>query len=420
MCPVVTSTPQPGATPPPGPPASATLPTTMLVALALTGAIGPFATDTYLPALPLIVDEFAVSASTAQLTLTAFMVALAVGQLVIGPLSDRLGRRGLLIAGSVGTMVAAVACALAPSIWVLVLARVAQGFFGAAGIVLSKAIVVDVGRGPGVAKAFATLMAIQSVAPVIAPLFGGAVVPFGGWRGVFWLLAILSAITLIGVLVAVPESLRPEDRRGGGLKSTLADMRAVATHGPFVARVCTFVFTFGVLFSYISASPFIYQDMVGLSPTAYAVAFTVNALGILASNLAGARLVGRFAPEKILLTGVTGMVAAVVYLVVVVALSPAGTLGLAPVTVGFILLTLSIGLVLPNAAALSMQATQGRSGSGSAVLGAAQFSLAALVSPLTGLAGPHSAVPMLLVMGVSATLVLVAVRAMFSQPVRAT
>ena len=392
----------------------------MLVALALSGAIGPFATDTYLPALPLIVDEFEVSASTAQLTLTAFMVALAVGQLVIGPLSDGLGRRGLLIAGSVGTMVAAVACASAPSIWVLVLARVAQGFFGAAGIVLGKAIVVDVGRGPGVAKAFATLMAIQSVAPVIAPLFGGAVVPFGGWRGVFWLLAALSAVTLVGVIAAVPESLPVADRRAGGLRSTLADMRAVASYGPFAARVTAFVFTFGVLFAYISASPFVYQDMVGLSPSAYAVAFTVNALGILVSSLAGARLVGRFAPEKLLLTGMTGMVSAIVYLVVVVALSPAGTLNLAPVTVGFVLLTLSVGLAMPNAAALSMQATRGRSGSGSALLGAGQFGLAALVSPLTGLAGPNSAVPMLLVMGTCAAIVLVAVRGVFSLPLRAT
>ncbi|WP_230930446.1 multidrug effflux MFS transporter [Dietzia aurantiaca] len=402
------------------PAATRTLPGTMLVALALAGAIGPFATDTYLPALPLIVEEFGVTASTAQLTLTAFMVALAAGQLVIGPLSDRLGRRGLLVVGSVGTLLAAVACALAPSIWVLVLARVAQGFFGAAGIVLGKAIVVDVGRGPGVAKAFATLMAIQSVAPVIAPLFGGAVVPFGGWRGVFWLLAGLSAITLIGVIAAIPESLNAEDRRAGDLRSTLADMREVATFGPFLARVSTFVFSFGVLFAYISASPFIYQDMVGLSPSAFSVAFTVNALGILVSNIASARLAGRFAAEKILYTGVAGMVAAIVYLVVVVALSPAGTLGLVPVSAGFILLTLSIGAILPNAAALSMQATLGRSGSGSALLGAAQFSLAAIVSPLTGLAGPHSAIPMLLVMGVSAALVLLAVRAMISRPLRAT
>ncbi len=391
----------------------------MLVALALTGAIGPFATDTYLPALPLIVDEFSVTASVAQLTLTAFMIAMAAGQLVFGPLSDRLGRRGLLLLGSVGTLVAAVVCALAPSIEVLLLGRIAQGFFGAAGIVLSKAIVVDVGRGAGVAKAFATLMAIQSIAPVIAPLFGGAVVPFGGWRGVFWLLAALSAITLVGVLVAVPESLRPADRRTGGIASTLSDMGAVAGYGPFLARMSVFVFTFGVLFSYISASPFIYQDMVGLSPTAYAVAFTVNSLGILVSNLAGARLVGRFAPERILFTGVAGVATAVVYLAVVVALSPAGTLGLLPVTVGFILLTLSIGLVLPNAAALSMQAARGRSGSGSALLGAAQFSLAAIVSPLTGLAGPHSALPMLLVMGTCTAVVLVAVRAMISRPLPA-
>ena len=391
----------------------------MLVALALTGAIGPFATDTYLPALPLIVDEFGVTASVAQLTLTAFMIAMAAGQLVFGPLSDRLGRRGLLLLGSVGTLVAAIVCALAPSITVLLLGRIAQGFFGAAGIVLSKAIVVDVGRGAGVARAFATLMAIQSVAPVIAPLFGGVVVPFGGWRGVFWLLAALSAVTLLGVLVAVPESLRPADRRTGGIAQTLSDMGAVAGYGPFLARMSTFVFTFGVLFSYISASPFIYQDMVGLSPTAYAVAFTVNSLGILVSNLAGARLVGRFAPERILVTGVAGVATAVVYLVVVEALFPAGTLGLIPVTLGFILLTLSIGLVLPNAAALSMQATRGRSGSGSALLGAAQFSLAAIVSPLTGLAGPHSALPMLLVMGTCTAVVVVAVRAMVSRPLPA-
>ncbi|MEH6818762.1 MAG: multidrug effflux MFS transporter [Dietzia psychralcaliphila] len=401
-------------------PLPGTVPATMLMALALAGAIGPFATDTYLPALPLIVGEFGVSASVAQLTLTAFMVSLAVGQLVIGPLSDRMGRRTLLILGSVGTAIAAVVCALAPSIWVLVLGRVAQGFFGAAGIVLSKAVVVDVGRGAGVAKAFATLIALQSVAPVIAPLVGGAVVPFGGWRAVFWLLAGLSVVTAIGVVAAVPETLPPDSRRTGGFMSTLADMRVVATHGPFVARVSAFVFTFGVLFAYISASPFIYQDMVGLSPTAYSVAFTVNALGILASNLAGARLVGRFAPEKVMRTGVAGMVSAIAVLVVVVVLSPAGTLGLAPVTAGFLLLTLSIGLILPNAAALSMQATQGHSGSGSALLGAAQFSLAALVSPLTGLAGPHSALPMLVVMGCCAALVVVAVVAVFSRPVRAT
>lgn len=411
----MTSTPSP--TPPP---AAGTVPATMLVALALTGAIGPFATDTYLPALPLIVDEFGVTASTAQLTLTAFMVSLALGQLVIGPLSDRTGRRTLLLAGAIGTALAAVVCALAPTIWVLLAGRVAQGFFGAAGVVLAKAVVVDVGRGAGVAKAFATLMAIQSVAPVIAPLVGGAVVPFGGWRGVFWLLAALAAVTAVGVAVAVPESLPAADRRAGGVRATLSGMRTVATHGAFAARVSVFVFTFGVLFAYISASPFIYQDMVGLSPTAYAIAFTVNALGILVSNLAGARLVGRFAPEKLMGTGVAGMVVAIVFLVVVVALSPAGTLALAPVTVGFILLTLSIGTVLPNAVALAMQATRGNSGAGSALLGAAQFSLAALVSPLTGLAGPHSAVPMLAVMGTCATIAVVAAWVVLSRPVRAT
>ena len=183
-------------------------------------------------------------------------------------------------------------------------------------------------------------------------------VPFGGWRGVFWLLAALSAITLVGVLVAVPESLRPADRRTGGIASTLSDMGAVAGYGPFLARMSVFVFTFGVLFSYISASPFIYQDMVGLSPTAYAVAFTVNSLGILVSNLAGARLVGRFAPERILFTGVAGVATAVVYLAVVVALSPAGTLGL--LQAGASSATVSIGTGAVDGQATSVRKAAGR------------------------------------------------------------
>src|SRR5699024_4213565 len=157
-------------------------------------------------------------------------------------------------------------------------------------------------------------MAIQSAAPVIAPLVGGAVVPFDGWRTVFWLLAALSVVTTVGEVAAVPESLRADDRSTGGLRSTVADMRVVATHGPLVARVSAFVFTFGVLFAYSSASPFIYQDMAGLSPTALSVAFTVNALGILASNRAGARLVDRCAPEKLMLPGLTGVVTAIVVL----------------------------------------------------------------------------------------------------------
>ena len=393
---------------------------TTLLALAACGAIGPFATDTYLPGLPLLIDEFGVSASTSQLTLTAFMVAMAVGQLVFGPLSDRLGRRGLLVVGSVGTAAAAVVCALAPSIWVLLAGRVAQGFFGAAGVVLAKAVVVDVGRGPGVAKAFATLMGIQSVAPVIAPLVGGLVVPAGGWRAVFWLLAVLSTLTAVGVWAAVPESLAPDARRTGGLRSTLADMRVVGTHGPFVARLAVFVSAFGVLFAYISASPFVYQSMIGLSPTVYGVAFTANAVGMLGATLVGGRLVGRFSPERVLAVGVTGMVTALGALAVVALTSPAGTLPLVPTSLALLLLASSNGLVMPNAAALSMQATQGHSGTGSALLGAAQFTVAAAVSPLTGIAGPYSVAPLLAVTATCAAAMVAALLAVLSRRAPAT
>jgi DHA1 family bicyclomycin/chloramphenicol resistance-like MFS transporter len=192
-----------------------TLRTPTIVVLALLTAIAPLATDMYLPALPTMVGDLGSSASGVQLTLTTFLVGLALGQLVIGPLSDQFGRRGLLIVGTVVCALAGVACAFAPSAGFLVAARFVQGFSGAAGIVLSRAVIADRASGERAARLFSLMMVISGVAPVVAPLLGGSLVGAVGWRGIFWILAGVAVVMVVGVLSAVPESLPVERRQRG-------------------------------------------------------------------------------------------------------------------------------------------------------------------------------------------------------------
>lgn len=367
----------------------------ILVVLALCGGFAPFAIDAYLPGLPAIADEFSVDASIAQLTLTGFLVALGLMQLVIGPLSDQLGRRRLLLIGLTGSLIASIACALAPNIWVLIVARVFQGAFGAAGVVLSRAIVADLGRGVGVAKAFAMLMSIQSLAPIIAPLVGGLIVPTLGWRAVYWFLAGLGITVLIAAFFVVSESLPREHRRAGGVRSAVSDMLALQRSPLFVAPAAMFVVTFAVMFAYVSAAPFVLQRIVGLSEGWFSVVFTINSASILVANLTSARIVGRFGIIRIISVASVVFISVVAWLAVSVLVL--GTPGWA-VILGFFLLVFSFGFVLPNLAALAIGSTGDRSGSGSAMMGAGQFMLAAVVAPLTGIGDGTTAVPMVAVM----------------------
>lgn len=375
------------------------LPMTTTVVLALLTAIAPLATDMYLPAFPRMAVELGTSATAVQLSLTTFMVGLALGQLVIGPLSDQRGRRGLLIAGSAVCAAAGLACALAPSIGFLVVARFLQGFSGAAGVVLSRAVVSDRARGNAAAKLFGLMMLIQGVAPVLAPLLGGTLVNAVGWRGVFGILAGLSAVMLVGVLVLVPETLPRERRTGGGLAATVRDARTVLTNRRYLGWTGALVLGFAAMFAYISASPFVLQNVLGLSVGAYSVAFAANALGLgLVAGL-GTKLVERFGPRRLLVTGVVAVAVLSVLLLVDVVLLD---LPRWPTLVLLFLTVSSLGLVFGNATTLATDEVAHAAGTGSAVMGALQFGLGALVSPLVGLRGEEDAVPMAVVMVVLA------------------
>jgi DHA1 family bicyclomycin/chloramphenicol resistance-like MFS transporter len=376
------------------------LPAITTVVLAALTAITPLATDMYLPAFPRMATDLGTTASAIQLTLTAFMIGLALGQLVIGPLSDQRGRRGLLLAGTAVCAVAGLVCALAPSIGVLVVARFVQGFGGAAGVVLARAVIADRASGVAAARLFAVMMMIQGVAPVLAPLVGGGLVTAVGWRGVFGILAALSALMIVGVLLRVPETL-PAERRTRGLAAFGRDARAVLTNRRYLGYTATLVLGFAAMFAYISASPFVLQNILGLSVGWYSVAFAANALGLAGVSALAGHLVQRVAPRRLLAIGVTAVLVLCALLLVDVAVLD---LPLWPTLVLMFLTVSALGLVFGNATTLATDEVARTAGTGSAVMGALQFGLAAVVSPLVGLRGEHDALPMALTMLAAAVL----------------
>ena len=370
----------------------------VIAMLALLAAVAPLSIDMYLPAFPRMAEEFGVSATAIQLTLTTFLVGLAIGNLVIGPLSDRFGRRPLLLVGTFVSIIATILCAWSPTVEWLTVFRFFQGFTGAAGVVLSRAVISDRARGAAAAKLFSLLVLVNGVAPVIAPLLGGAVIGLTGWRGVFWVLAGVSVLMFVGVLALLPESHPAELRSTGGLSTMIADAREVMSNNRFLGYAGAFAFGFGVMFAYISASPFVLQEVHGLSTTWYSIAFTANALGIVVTSGANAKLVDRVRPEALLRIGLVSMVAFSALLVVDAVVGPYlwATLVLLWFAVA------SLGLVIANATTLALGEARRAAGTGSAVMGAAQFGLAAVISPLVGLGGEGTAVPMAVTMLVSA------------------
>lgn len=382
--------------------------------LALLTAIAPLATDLALPAFPATADDLGVTASAVQLTLTAFMVGLALGQLVIGPLSDQWGRRRPLLAGTVACVLASAVCAVAPGIEVLVGARFVQGFAGAAGVVLARAVVTDVAAGERAAKVFNGLMIIQGVVPVLAPLLGGALSPVIGWRGVYWVVTAVSAVMAVAAAAVVRESLPAVERHRGGLAGLGRDVARILRNRTYVGHTMAVVFCFGAMFAYISASPFVLQNLLGLSTGTYSVVFAVNSVGIMAASVASTKLVDVVGPRRLVLVGAGAMTLSSALLVVVTTLL--GT-PLWPTLALLFVAVASLGLVAGNATMLALAQVPHAAGSGSAVLGAAQFAVAALAAPLVGVAGERSAVPMAVVMLVS-TLVMVGGLALTREPRR--
>ena len=367
----------------------------LLVTLALLSAVAPFATDLYLPAFPAMVSDLGTSATAVQLTLTAFLLGLAVGQLAFGPMSDRYGRVRPLIAGATMCVLASIATVFAPTIEVLVGARFLQGFAGAAGMVIGRAIIADLATGKAAARALSLMMIVGGVAPVIAPLAGGFLVGPIGWRGALAVILALSTLMLVAVLAIIRET-HTEHRRAElrASRTTLGLPLHDLTSRAFIGHAVAFCCAFATMMAYISASPFIYQTMMGLSAGQYGAMFGVNALALVATSAVSARLTARHDVRRLAGIGLaTGFVSTAVLVVLATSGVPASWLALPLlVTVG------SMGLVFGNTTALALGAAPRAAGTASAALGATQFALAATVSPLVSIAGEHTAAPAAIVM----------------------
>ena len=381
------------------------IPGPLLLVLALLSAVAPFATDLYLSAFPSMTADLGTTATSVQLTLTAFLTGIALGQLVFGPLSDRFGRMAPLVVGSLLCLAASAATALAPTVEALVAARFAQGITGAAGMVIGRAIISDLAVGAAAARAFSLMMLVGGIAPVVAPVLGSVLVDPLGWRGVLWVVFAIVAAMFVGVVAVVRETHTAERRakvRADRVGSPSA-LRALGSR-VYLGNAVAFAFAFATMMAYISASPFVYQVMIGFSEVQYGIAFGTNAIGLAAVSAVSARLVATRPVRVLAGTGLALCLAAVLTIVAIVASGAPVWLLVFPLWVA----VASLGLVFGNATALALGGVSGVAGSASAVLGALQFGLGALVSPLVGIGGEHTAAPLAAVMLVAVSIACVA------------
>ncbi|GGP54657.1 Bcr/CflA family drug resistance efflux transporter [Streptomyces abikoensis] len=371
----------------------------LVMTLVLGGltALPPLSMDMYLPALPEVTSALRSPAATIQLTLTACLMGMALGQLIVGPMSDRWGRRRPLLVGMVVYVLATAACVVAPTTELLIGCRLAQGLAGAAGIVIARAVVRDLYDGVAMARFFSTLMLISGVAPVVAPLIGGQILRLTDWRGVFVVLTVIGLLLTLVVWRRLDETLPPARRQDGGLGQALRTMRGLLADRVFTGYMLAGGFAFAALFAYISASPFVVQDIYGASPQTFSLLFGLNSIGlVLVGQINGKVLVGRVSLDKTLAVGLAVITLAAGALLLMTS-GVLGEVGLVPVSAGLFVLMSAMGLAMPNTNAQALMRSRDAAGSASALLGTSTFLLGAIASPLVGIAGEHTAVPMALV-----------------------
>lgn len=361
--------------------------------LGLLTAMGPFLMDLYLPALPLLPSIFNVSPSMIQMTLTTTMVGLALGQIIIGPLSDTYGRRLPLIVGMFVSTLASLLFTQATSIEMLLFSRFLQGFAGSSGLVIARAIARDLASGPELGALMATLMMVNGFAPVIAPLLGGQILYFFDWHAVFFVLAFICAILGLKA-ISFPETLHPENRTTGGLQTTLQSFKVLLKDSYFVGHCMIQWFAFGGFFAYIAGSSFVFQNIYGLNSQEYSYLFGFMSLGIIGASSIGKRLSTRM-PVALLLK-YSLMIATLGSLAFLINIS----LG-APMWVIVACLYPTIATISVMGAttfSLAMTKYGHTAGSGSALLGFFSLASAGLMAPLVGLGGEANGIPMGLIM----------------------
>ncbi|MFC4001333.1 multidrug effflux MFS transporter [Prauserella oleivorans] len=366
-------------------------------------AFGPLSIDMYLPALPAMTDDLGAGNALVQVTLAAFVVGLGVGQLVASPLSDAFGRRRPLLVGVTIYTLASVLCAVSPTIEMLIAARTVQALGAATGVVIARAAVRDLFSGVAMARFFSALMLVSGLAPILAPVIGGQLLTLTSWRGIFLTLTVLGGLVLLVTAAALPETLPAASRRPARAGHIVRTYGELLRHRFFLGCALTVGLGFAMMFTYISGSSFVFQDVYGLSPQGYSLVFGAGAVCLVLATQVNARIVGRFSQRGLLLTALIASAAGAVVATAATALG----LGLAAVLPALYVALAGYGMVMPNATALALSDHPDKAGSASALLGVLQFAIGGAASPVVGLFGESSAVPMAAMMATFALLALV-------------
>jgi DHA1 family bicyclomycin/chloramphenicol resistance-like MFS transporter len=385
----------------------------LVLVLGALSAIGPLTIDTYLPALPELSRQLGATDAQAQATITGLLIGLGLGQLIIGPLSDSIGRRKPLLAGLVLHAGMSVLCALAPSIGLLTVTRTLQGLAGAAVAVVAMAVVRDLFSGIRAAQLLSRLVLVLGVAPILAPSLGSALLSLTSWRGIFVVLAAIALGLLALAFVALPETLPVERRRPVSITGSLRAYGTLFRDRLFVVMVLVAGLMFATLFAYISGAPFVLQDLYGMTPQQFGLAFSANAVGMIAMTQINPWLVKRYSPVSVLSFGVLLAFAGAVTLLVLMVLGVGGWFAfMAPL---FFVIS-AAGLSFPNAPAIALNRHGESAGTAAALLGASQFMIGGMVAPLVGVFANGTPVPMAFIMvgttGLAAVLLLTARKAL--------
>lgn len=365
--------------------------------LGTLSAFGPFSLDMYLPSLPLLANDLHTSASYAQLSLTACMAGLAMGQLLAGPLSDVRGRRKPLIIGLSLYTLSSLLCIFVPSIGSFVALRFIQGVAGAVGIVISRAMVRDLYSGTELTKFFALLMLVNGAAPIIAPVAGGQLLEFTTWRGVFVVLSLIGIVTLLAVIFGLSETLPPSRRSRGGFKQMFSTFRTIMGDRLFMGYALSQGLVGTAMFAYIAGSPFVLQNIYNVSPQMFSLCFAINGLGIIIGSQLAGRLAGRIGETRLLVSGLILAAFGGSWLLIAIVMKT----GLIGILVPLFIVVSCVGLVSTSCFSLAMKNQANSAGSASALLGVMMFLFGGIVAPLVGIGGENTALPMGIIIAIT-------------------
>lgn len=365
----------------------------LTIFLGMLAAIAPLSTDMYLPALPEMMEDFDVAPSMIQLTLTASMAGMALGQIVAGPVSDEQGRRKPLMIGMLVFTVSSAACVFVKSIYIFLVFRFIQGCSGGAGIVIARAIARDVCKGPALTRFFSMLMLVNGLAPILAPVIGGQILRFSTWEGVFVLLTVIGVVLTICAII-MTETLSARRRVEGGVFASLKGFKGLFSQKYFMGHCVMQCFGFAAFFAYISGSSFVFQNIYHVSPQVFSLIFGINGIGLMISGALTGRLAGRVEDWKILRTALyVAVIGSVLLLAGFIIHMPL------PAVIVVLFFTVStLSCMATSSFSLAMQAQGRNAGSASALIGFFSMISGAVMAPVVGIAGSYTAIPMGIVM----------------------